>query len=185
MEWLTPGRYADELEAETTRLAAAAAQMPMDRKIETCPEWTVRDLVTHVGTGHRIAAGIIEERRDRAVEYRLIPAPDERDEWPAWLAAGARRLNAAVDDLGFDGTVWTWQPKSQTAGFWQRRMLHDLIVHRFDADPTGELAADLAADGVSDLLLAFSRFPRFAGDGESLLFTCSPPPMWATAGTSR
>lgn len=173
MEWLTPGHYADELEAETARLAAAAAQRPIDRKIETCPEWTVRDLVTHVGTGHRLAAGIIEERRDRPAEYRLIPAPQEPDEWPAWLAEGARRLNAAVDDLGFDGTVWTWQPKFQTAGFWQRRMLHDLIVHRFDADPTGDLAADLAADGIADLLLALGYFPRFKGDGESLLFTAT------------
>jgi len=187
MNWLSPRRYADEMEAETVRLGAAAAQRPTDEKIETCPEWTVRDLVTHVGTGHRLAAGIIEERRDRPAEYRLVNAPAERDDWPAWLAEGARRLNAAVDDLGFDGTVWTWQPKFQTAGFWQRRMLHDLIVHRFDAAPTGEiapgrtadaapagdLAPDLAADGIADLLLALGYFPRFQGDGESLLFTAT------------
>jgi len=173
MEWLSPGRYAVELEAETARLAAAAAQIPTDRKIATCPEWTVRDLVTHVGTGHRLAAGIIEERRDRPAEYRLVHAPEQRDDWPVWLITGARRLNAAVVDLGFDGTVWTWQPKFQTAGFWQRRMLHDLIVHRFDADPAGELAADLAADGIADLLLAFEHFPRFAGKGETLLFTAT------------
>jgi len=173
MEWLTPGRYAAELEAETARLAAAAAQRPTDGKIETCPEWTVRDLVTHVGTGHRLAAGIIEERRDHPAEYHLVHAPDEPDAWPAWRTGGARRLNAAVDDLGFDGTVWTWQPKFQTAGFWQRRMLHDLIVHRFDADPTGDLAPDLAADGIADLLLALGYFPRFSGDGESLLFTAT------------
>ncbi|WP_051808650.1 maleylpyruvate isomerase family mycothiol-dependent enzyme [Actinoplanes subtropicus] len=173
MDWLSPRRYADEMEAETARLAAAAAQRPTDGKIETCPEWTVRDLVTHVGTGHRLAAGIIEERRDRPAEYRLIAAPDEPADWPAWLAEGARRLNAAVDDLGFDGRVWSWQPKHQTAGFWQRRMLHDLIVHRFDADPAGDLAPDLAADGIADLLLALGYFPRFKGAGESLLFTAT------------
>jgi uncharacterized protein (TIGR03083 family) len=173
MEWLSPRRYADELEAETARLAAATAQRPTAGKVETCPEWTLRDLVTHVGTGHRLAAGIIEERRDRPAEYRLVHAPDEPDEWPTWLADGARRLNAAVDDLGFDATVWTWQPKAQTAGFWQRRMLHDLIVHRFDADPAGDLAPDLAADGIADLLLALGYFPRFKGDGESLRFTAT------------
>ena len=173
MNWLPPRRYADEMEAETARLAAAVAQTPIDRKIETCPEWTVRDLVTHVGTGHRLAAGVIEERRDRSPGYHLIDAPDEQRDWPAWLAEGARRLNAAVDDLGFDGTVWTWQPKHQTAGFWQRRMLHDLIVHRFDADPAGDLAPDLAADGIADLLQALGHFPRFTGDGESLLFTAT------------
>jgi hypothetical protein len=129
MDWLSPRRYADEMEAETARLTASTAQMPTDRKIETCPEWTVRDLVTHVGTGHRLAAGIIEERRDRPAGYRLVDAPEEPGEWPPWLAEGARRLNAAVDDLGFDG--------------------------------------------IADLLLALSYFPRFKGDGESLLFTAT------------
>jgi predicted lipid carrier protein YhbT len=50
-------------------------------------------------------------------------------------------------------------------------MLHDLIVHRFDAEPDGDLAADVATDGVSDFLLALTvigrRLPR---DGRRLLF---------------
>src|SRR3954469_13275064 len=33
MKWLTPRRYADEREAETARLTAAAAQRPTDEKI--------------------------------------------------------------------------------------------------------------------------------------------------------
>ena len=173
MEWLTPQRYAAELETETARFATAAAGRDEDEKIEKCPEWTVRDLVTHVGTGHRLATGIIEERRDRPAEYRLADAPASPADWAEWLISGARRLNLAVADLGFDGKVWTWQPKHQTAGFWQRRMLHDLIVHRFDADPTGAVAPDLAADGIADLLLAFEYFGKLTGNGDTLLFTAT------------
>ncbi|WP_433377387.1 maleylpyruvate isomerase family mycothiol-dependent enzyme [Actinoplanes sp. CA-142083] len=173
MEWLTPQRYAAELETETARFAAAATRRDEGEKVEKCPEWTVRDLVTHVGTGHRLAAGIIEERRDSPAEYKLVDAPDDQDDWAAWLTAGAQRLNAAVAGHGFDGEVWTWQPKFQTAGFWQRRMLHDLIVHRFDADPAGELAPDLAADGIADLMLAFEYFGKLTGNGETLLFTAA------------
>jgi uncharacterized protein (TIGR03083 family) len=173
MEWLTPERYAAELEIETGRLAAAAVRRDEGEQIEWCPEWTVRDLVTHVGTGHRLAAGIIEERRDRPAGYKLVDAPDDKNDWADWLTSGAKRLNAAVAGHGFDGEVWTWQPKFQTAGFWQRRMLHDLIVHRFDADPSGDLAPDLAADGIADLLLAFEYFGRLTGKGETLLFTAT------------
>jgi hypothetical protein len=53
MAWLEPRRYAAELETETARLAAAASRRPPAGPVPACPEWTVRDLVTHVGTGHR------------------------------------------------------------------------------------------------------------------------------------
>src|SRR5688572_10249225 len=100
MSWLAPERYAAELETETARLAAATTGQPPQTVVPACPEWTVRDLVTHVGTGHRLAAGIIEERRDTPARYELVDAPDDPGEWAGWLASGARRLNDAVRDLG-------------------------------------------------------------------------------------
>jgi hypothetical protein len=59
MEWLAPERYAAELEAEAGRLGAAAARLPVATIVPTCPEWTVHDLVTHVGSGHRYAADVL------------------------------------------------------------------------------------------------------------------------------
>ncbi|GIM94530.1 maleylpyruvate isomerase family mycothiol-dependent enzyme [Paractinoplanes toevensis] len=173
MGWLPDARYAAELEAEADRLAAAVTNRSPDETVPSCPEWTVRDLITHVGTGHRLAAGIIEDRRTSMAEYRLVDAPADPHDWADWLAAGVRRLNAAVDDLGFGNRVWTWQPKYQTAGFWQRRMLHDLIVHRFDAEPDGDLAPDLAADGVADFLDTMSYLAKVRGNDETLLFTAT------------
>jgi hypothetical protein len=59
--------------------------------------------------------------------------------------------------------VWTWAD-DQTAGFWLRRITHDTLVHRLDAElAVGRevtLAPDLAADSVSDLLEMFSTLPR-------------------------
>ncbi|WP_433302601.1 maleylpyruvate isomerase family mycothiol-dependent enzyme [Actinoplanes sp. CA-030573] len=173
MDWLTPERYAAAIRSETARFAAALVRRDDAEQIVTCPEWTVRDLATHVGTGHRLAAGIIEERRDSMAEYVLVDAPPEQPDWPEWLDEGVTRLNAAVDDLGFHGRVWTWMPQHQIAGFWQRRMLHDLIVHRFDADPDGRIAdldIDLAADGVADMLLTLEYFKRPTGTGETVQF---------------
>jgi uncharacterized protein (TIGR03083 family) len=170
MGWLSAERYAAELDAETERLAAAVTRQPDTSIVPTCPEWTVRDLVTHVGTGHRLAIGIVEERRDSPAPFRKIDAPADQAAWAQWLAEGAGRLNDVVRAHGFDGAVWTWHPKHQTAGFWLRRMLHDLIVHRFDAEPDGDLAPDAAADGVADFLLVSEIFERLRGDGETLRF---------------
>ncbi|GAA0478539.1 hypothetical protein Ade02nite_67180 [Paractinoplanes deccanensis] len=120
MDWLPPERYAAELDAETTRFAAAATSLPANRTVPTCPEWTVRDLVTHVGTGHRYATLIVET--DQAQPYALIDAPDDQAAWRAWLSDGARQLNEAVRERGFHQRVWTWQPRHLVAGFWLRPM---------------------------------------------------------------
>ncbi|MBL7256540.1 maleylpyruvate isomerase family mycothiol-dependent enzyme [Paractinoplanes lichenicola] len=175
MGWLAPERYAAELEAESGRLGAAATGPAPGAIVPTCPEWTVRDLVTHVGTGHRYATEVITT--GAPVEYRRIEAPSEPDEWTSWLLGGARGLNAAVFERGFGAEVWTWHPRHQTTGFWLRRMVHDLVVHRFDADPSGELAPDLAADGVADFLLTFEAVGTgLTGEGETLRFRATDVP---------
>jgi uncharacterized protein (TIGR03083 family) len=130
-------------------------QMP----VPTCPEWTVRDLVTHVGTGHRWATDIVVGGMPDPPPYVVVNAPDERAMWPGWLTAGARGLTDAVRDSGPDRPVWTWRDEV-AAEFWLRKMLHDEVVHRFDAELTagrlGDVAPDLAADGVSDLLASIA-----------------------------
>jgi uncharacterized protein (TIGR03083 family) len=178
MAWLSPERYASELEAETDRLAAAAGRQSPAASVPTCPDWTVRDLVTHVGSGHRYATRVIDEGRTELMPWAASEPPAEQSEWAGWLLTGARGLTGAVHQCGFDSKIWTWQPAHQTPGFWLRRMLHDEIVHRFDAEPEGELAPDLAADGIDDMLLVLetiagpaSRRPHLrdlAGAGETL-----------------
>ena len=183
MGWLSPERYASELEAETDRLAAAATRQSPAAPVPTCPDWTVRDLVTHVGSGHRYATRVIDEGRTELMPWSRSEPPAEPAEWAGWLLAGARGLTGAVHKSGFDGTVWTWQPAHRTAGFWLRRMLHDEIVHRFDVEPGGDLAPDLAADGIADILLVFetivgpggprSRERPLSGTGETLQLTAT------------
>ncbi|WP_250030436.1 maleylpyruvate isomerase family mycothiol-dependent enzyme [Paractinoplanes maris] len=174
MDWLAPERYAAELEAEAGRLGRAATGLNPDAVVPTCPDWTVRDLITHVGSGHRFAAEIIETAGP--VEYGRVPAPFDQDAWTAWLLDGARRLTAAVAARGFGAEVWSWHPEHQTAGFWLRRMVHDQVVHRFDADPDGILAPDLAADGIADVLLSFEMFEALRGAGETLQFRATDIP---------
>src|SRR5262245_16065450 len=154
MGWLAHGRYETEFAAETSRLAGTASGLDPGRPVPTCPEWTVRDLVTHVGRGHRWATAIVEERMTSPPRFSTADAPDDPAAWPEWLTSGARRLADAIRAAGPDQPVWTWQ-RNRTAGFWLRRMLHDELIHRFDAelvaDGLGDVAADLAADGVSDM----------------------------------
>jgi uncharacterized protein (TIGR03083 family) len=167
-----------ELDAETALLASVVADLDPERTLPTCPDWRPADLVAHVGTGHRWAAGMVEARATSPV----LPGPEAPSgDWTGWLMDGARRLSSAVREAGPDATVWTWSIE-QSAGFWLRRLVHDLLVHRVDAEIAAgrpsEIAPDLAADGVTDLLetiAVISRgghpyvtFAGLRGNGETL-----------------
>ncbi|GAB1688285.1 maleylpyruvate isomerase family mycothiol-dependent enzyme [Krasilnikovia sp. M28-CT-15] len=180
-------RYFLELEAETASLARLARDADGQRPIPTCPDWTLEQLVGHVGRGHRWAAEIIRQRLLEPIPMQEVDVPADPDERSDWLMAGARMLADAVRVVGPEQPVWTWQ-KDRSAGFWLRRLLHDEVVHRFDAELAlgikGDLAADLAADGVSDLLETAatlsrpdigvsSAFVNLAGAGESLQFAAT------------
>ena len=193
-------RYYAELDAETAKLADAVLAADPTHPVPTCPEWTIADLVAHVGRGIAWAATIIEQRAlhwipiEQVIDSPIPGAsggsgaagasgrPGTREERAAWLRAGASRLADAVRDAGPDTHVWTWSD-DRTAGFWLARLTHETVIHRVDAELAigrqVSLAADLAADGVRDLLSSISVLsadgpdPMFAGlrgDGETLHF---------------
>jgi uncharacterized protein (TIGR03083 family) len=190
MPRLTHDRYDAELRAETARFAAAVEDADPARPVPTCPAWTLAQLTEHVGFGHRWAAVIVERRATRPVpndQADDLGVPEAAAERSQWLVAGARRLADAVRRAGPGTHVWTWAD-DQTAGFWLRRMAHDTLVHRLDAElavgrPVA-LAPDLAADSVSDLLDLFSILPRIddfpalsqlRGHGQTLHFHATEP----------
>jgi hypothetical protein len=58
---------------------------------------------------------------------------------------------------------YTWYEPDQTVGFWVRRMAQETVVHRVDAElgagvPIAPIPADLALDGIDELLVAFIAY---------------------------
>jgi len=159
MPQLSADRYFAEIEASTAGLTAILAEHDQSLPIPTCPEWTLRQLVTHVGRAHRWAAEITRTRSDTFIPFRQVPdgkLPDDRAEQCAWLRAGAARIVDAVREAGSD-LVWTFIG-SAPASFWIRRMAHETLVHRADAqiaagaEPEPVIAAEVAADAIDEWL---------------------------------
>ena len=203
MERLSDGRYAAALAAETARVAAAVLDADPAGRVPTCPAWSLGQLVAHVGFGHRWAALIVETRADRPVSHDRVDdleVPADADARSRWLESGARRLVEAVRAAGAGARVWSWS-EEQTPGFWLRRITHDTLVHRVDAElavgTAVDIDPDLAADGVSDLLDMFrvlptvDDFPDLAalrGDGQVLHFRATDAelgvaPSWTVRRT--
>jgi uncharacterized protein (TIGR03083 family) len=124
--------------------------------IPTCPGWSLNQLFKHLGRGNRWCAQIISERRTEALDPRDVregKPPDDLDDAIAWFNAGAQLILDAVDQVGADARVWTFNG-GKPAGWWIRRRVHEQLVHRADAQLALGVEftapAEMAADGVSE-----------------------------------
>ncbi len=145
--------YVEHVRLDGQRLAAAA-NGSLSLEVPSCPEWTVRDLVSHMAQvyEHKITCTALGRAPD--------PWPPG---WPAdrdpveWLGDAHERLLEMFDRSTPTTPSATWWPPDQTVGFWARRLAHETAVHRIDAElaigtPT-PVNAELAVDGVDEILI--------------------------------
>lgn len=177
---LTDERLATALAAEANAFTDMIEGAEEGLRVPMCPEWTLQDLVHHVGRAYYWASEIITSRATAMVPFENVPDGVLPDVGHAkWVLAGAARLVAAVADIGPSTEVWTWA-QDKRAAFWLRRLTHETVVHRADAAITvGRAFAvplDLAVDGVSEWLeilaspAAAHIATDLAGTGQTLHF---------------
>jgi len=127
-------------------------------RVPSCPDWTVSDLVFHLGSVHRLVAGVVRARLtappDTSATSQQQPGP-VTDELVDWFAAGAADLEAAFREADPTEEVWTWW-YDRTVGFWIRMQTIEAAVHRWDAQASvgvpDPIPAELAADAVGQTL---------------------------------
>ena len=171
---------------EIARLAELVADTDLDAPVPSCPDWNLEKLTTHAGSVHRWVTHLVATRAASRVSPRDVElgVPSERTDLPAWLAAGASPLSAALTtDPSIP--VWTWGPGG-TVGWWARRMLHETTVHRMDAQLAlglePELAPARAADAVEEFL---ANLPAVAEDNIRALPTGDSLHLHATDGAGE
>ncbi|MEV4836413.1 maleylpyruvate isomerase family mycothiol-dependent enzyme [Nonomuraea sp. NPDC049486] len=148
--------YCSLVEDETARVARLAAA-PADTPVPACPSWALGDLITHLGTMHRWVTHMVSTRNQDRLWSREVPnGLDEGAHGDAaWLAEGSAEMVRTLRATDPATPLWTWGPGG-TAGWWARRMAFELVVHRVDAEQAlgvePEMAAEVAADGVEELL---------------------------------
>ncbi|MGW4475504.1 maleylpyruvate isomerase family mycothiol-dependent enzyme [Nonomuraea sp. NPDC004354] len=176
------------------RTAAKATTAPV---VPSCPEWSMSDLVGHLGWVHRFVARIITERLRQppeALDPDLMGLPEDLRGWQGpghepttgpvppslieWFGEGAFALESVFRKTPLDERVWTWAPE-QTAGFWLRMQTIEAAVHRWDAEgavgTAQPVAAELAADAVEQTFTVMAPARRMVrqappGAGERFRF---------------
>jgi uncharacterized protein (TIGR03083 family) len=145
------------LRADGPALRDAVAEAGPDTAVPSCGQWTTADLVEHLTSllkwvRDTVPRGVITKPADR-----VVPAP--RPGWDDALEALRRELTGTIetlDALDPELPAWTWPAQAKKAGFWHRRMAHEISVHRWDVEsavgrPTA-IETKLAADGVNEIL---------------------------------
>ncbi|GAA2592744.1 MULTISPECIES: maleylpyruvate isomerase family mycothiol-dependent enzyme [Streptomyces] len=163
MTLLRHDRYCDEivhqvglLRAVVTSGADVAATVP------TCPDWTLEDLVRHVGRALRWCGLLVGTRAEEDIPVDRAPGSEgpavtgDAAALDAWLARSGEVVVGALREAGPDARAWSWAG-DDTAGFWARRMTHELVVHQADAAlaaglPLRAVAPEVAADAVDEWL---------------------------------
>ncbi|MBP5889257.1 maleylpyruvate isomerase family mycothiol-dependent enzyme [Streptomyces scabiei] len=140
--------------------AAVAAAPDLSERVPTCPEWTLLDLVRHLGSVHRFwAATVAAGPADSPPPETEPDAPRERAVLLAWSAESTGQLLDALRKSGPDRGCWTWWGTSQsppTSGAVARHQVQEAAVHTYDAQVTTGAAQPLpdaaALDGVDEFL---------------------------------
>ena len=174
--------YLGAIRDNAAALVDAAEAAGLDARVPSCPDWTVGDLLAHMGEVHRWAAANCERApggpRQRAKELGVESAPDPAAR-PKWVRDGADAL-LRVLERSPETPAWTWLPPA-TVGFWRRRQAHETAVHRVDAQLAAgrpePIDGPLAADGVDEWLSLVPNLPqvmqKLTGSGETVHLHCT------------
>ena len=164
-------RMLDALEAQVglVRFAlvgdgfGAAANADVTTPVASCPEWTVHDLVVHLGAVNWWGGATVREATPdartggRGAVMESAPTATEGAAALAdWYAGIAAEMLATFTDTAADAPAWTFSGPGR-ADFWLRRQLHETLVHRWDlenalhgAAATTPVPEDVAVDTVDE-----------------------------------
>jgi len=144
-----------------------------DAAVPTCPDWTVRDLLRHMGEVHTWArthiADLRQERNDDISTFRTWPADDDAA-LIDWYSEGHIALVESLEKADPDAEFYSFLPGWRGTRFWARRQAHETAIHRVDAEsvtgPITPATTEFAVDGIEEMLHGFfARRPsRLASD---------------------
>ncbi|KRV50342.1 hypothetical protein AQ490_14685 [Wenjunlia vitaminophila] len=156
--------FLDLIEDRSAALrGAAAGPADLEVRVPGCPDWSLRDLVAHLGFVQRFwAATIAAGPRDAPPNRAAIDGADPHGDLVAWSSESTDLLLAALRDAGPERGCWAWwdpASASWTAASVARHQVQEAAVHAHDAqeavgrpEPIPTVAA---VDGLSGFLDVF------------------------------
>jgi uncharacterized protein (TIGR03083 family) len=161
----------EQIEDRSGVLRDAASAVPdFTARVPGCPDWTLADLVTHIGGVQRFWA-------------RVTALAD-----PAGPPSGESTtlLVEALRAAGPDSPAWTWWGSSDaplTAGAIARHQVQEAAVHAYDAQESAgkpePLPAAIAVDGVAEFIqVGLGASGPWPNRPARIAFSATEGPSW-------
>lgn len=149
------------IDDRSAALRSAAGAAGLEAGVPGCPDWTVADLIAHVGEVQLFwAADVAAGPASSPPADDVVGDTKPHGDLLTWSADATARLVTALQQAGPDRMCWTWWEEAavapNTAGAVARHQVQEAGVHAFDAQQAhghGEpLPRAVAADGVGEYL---------------------------------
>jgi uncharacterized protein (TIGR03083 family) len=168
---------------EGSRIIAAYEQNAVG-KVPWSDRWSVATVARHVASTHHVVAQIVQDRPDADFGlFASLAAPEKNaPEFSAWFASGTELLLEQLHAAPANDPCWNWyEAHAGRVEFWSRRMLHETVIHRWDAQMGATGSADLidpdiATDGIDefvDIFVATARARDASPAAPSVMLQCT------------
>jgi uncharacterized protein (TIGR03083 family) len=172
--------------------ATIAAARDLDARVPGCPDWSLRDLVAHLGRVQRFwSVAVRAGAADGPPPPEVVGDTEPRGDLLEWFGESTRMLLAALGEIDPAAECWTWwQPSDapKTAGAVARHQVQEAAVHTYDAqEAIGKpepLPAPVAVDGVAEfLVVTLGSAGPWPHERARVVFATDEGPSW-TVGLS-
>ncbi len=149
--------HVDAIAISSARIANILTPENCGMKVPSCPEWTLLDLVIHVGQVQEFWSHNIREANANAPWSAEGTMPLSDGDASTWMRNQTKSLVDAISHSLEDSPCWTWWEEPRTAKAVARHQVQEAEVHRWDAELTigqpNPLPLEIAIDGLAEYLL--------------------------------
>jgi uncharacterized protein (TIGR03083 family) len=162
-----------------SQIIDAAQRTGLDAPVESCPGWTMRDLLLHIGDVWSFWSLVVRKRITTIEALKAEPdhAHPSDDLLLDWVSAAHNGIHASLNSTPPDTEIWTWTGANRDLWWLRRRMAQETAVHRWDAERTVgdvyEIPIAVAADGIDEFLQWFAPKNRSASIGGTAHIHCT------------
>lgn len=164
---LSLSEYGEGIGNATSVIRNNLAAAGLDAPVPTCPGWTGRDLLEHVGVAQRWCTAVLSGIADRPDETALRADLGDFADPLDWFDEGAVEMLNAIVRAPADGEFFFFLKNAPASkrDAWARRQCHETTIHGVDAMaarlgslPSADqvwFKAPPALDGLDELLRGF------------------------------
>src|SRR4051794_40460447 len=115
----TYSTYCDAIDREAARIAEVGRSHDLAAPVPCCPEWTLADVLKHVGVLQQWFAAMVERQSPQRLPFGEVDfgLPADAADYAEWLAARHVEVDKVLRAADPDGAMYTWGPGGRVA-FW-------------------------------------------------------------------